>query len=95
MEDLGKIEAPEKAQYIRTIVAELERVHSHLLLLGLAGHFIGYNTVWMWAWKYRESVCDILDKMTGNRQSYAMFKVGGVRRDVLDEDIPWFKGHER
>ena len=91
MEDLGGIEAPERAQYIRTIVAELERVHSHLLWLGLAGHFIGYNTVWMWAWKYRESVCDILDKMTGNRQSYAMFKVGGVRRDVLDEDIPWFK----
>ena len=45
----------------------------------------------MWAWKYREIVCDILDKMTGNRQSYAMFKVGGVRRDVLDEDIPWFR----
>jgi NADH-quinone oxidoreductase subunit D len=91
MEDLAGIEAPERAQYIRTIVAELERVHSHLLWLGLAGHFIGYNTVWMWAWKYREAVCDILDKMTGNRQSYAMFKVGGVRRDVLDEDIPWFK----
>ena len=91
MEDLGAIEAPERAQYIRTIVAELERVHSHMLWLGLAGHFIGYNTVWMWAWKYRELVCDILDKLTGNRQSYAMFKVGGVRRDVLDEDIPWFK----
>ena len=91
MEDLAGIEAPERAQYIRTIVAELERVLSHLLWLGLAGHFIGYNTVWMWAWKYRELVCDILDKMTGNRQSYAMFKVGGVRRDVLDEDIPWFK----
>jgi len=91
MEDLGGIEAPERAQYIRTIVAELERIHSHLLWLGLAGHFIGYNTVWMWAWKYREIVCDILDKMTGNRQSYAMFKVGGVRRDVLDDDIPAFK----
>ena len=91
MEDLGGIEAPERAQYIRTIVCELERLHSHLLWLGLAGHFIGYNTVWMWAWKYREIVCDVLDKMTGNRQSYAMFKVGGVRRDVLEEDIPWFK----
>jgi NADH-quinone oxidoreductase subunit D len=43
----------------------------------------------MWAWKYREIVCDILDKITGNRQSYAMFKVGGVRRDILEEDIPW------
>ncbi len=91
MEDLGGIEAPERAQYIRTIICELERVHSHLLWLGLAGHFIGYNTVWMWAWKYREIVCDILDKITGNRQSYAMFKAGGVRRDILEEDIPWIR----
>ncbi|MCD6117214.1 nickel-dependent hydrogenase large subunit [bacterium] len=89
MEDLGCIEAPERAQYIRTVICELERIHSHLLWLGLAGHFIGYNTVWMWAWKYREIVCDIFDKITGNRQSYAMFKVGGVRRDINDDDIPW------
>jgi NADH-quinone oxidoreductase subunit D len=91
MEDLGGIEAPERAQYIRTIICELERIHSHLLWLGLAGHFIGYNTVWMWAWKYREIVCDLLDKITGNRQSYAMFKAGGVRRDILEEDIPWIR----
>jgi len=91
MEDLGGIEAPERAQYIRTVICELERIHSHLLWLGLAGHFIGYNTVWMWAWKYREIVCDICEKVTGNRQSYAMFKAGGVRRDILDEDIPWIR----
>ncbi len=91
MEDLGNIEAPERAQYIRTIICELERVHSHLLWLGLAGHFIGYNTVWMWVWKYREIVCDLLEKITGNRQSYAMFKVGGVRKDILDDDIPWIQ----
>lgn len=91
MEDLGGIEAPERTQYIRTIICELERVHSHLLWLGLAGHFIGYNTVWMWAWKYREIVCDLLDKITGNRQSYAMFKVGGVRKDILEEDMPWMR----
>ena len=88
-EDLGGIQAPERAQYIRMIICELERIHSHLLWLGLAGHFIGYNTVWMWSWKYREIVCDILEKISGNRQSYAMFKAGGVRRDILNEDIPW------
>jgi len=90
-EDIGGIEVPERAQYIRTIVCELERIHSHLLWLGLAGHFIGYNTVWMWCWKYREIVCDMLEKMTGNRQSYAMFKAGGVRRDVADEDVSWYR----
>ncbi len=88
MEDLAKIEVPERALYIRTIIAELERLHSHLLWLGLAGHFIGYNTVWMWSWKYREPVLDILEAITGNRQNYGMMKVGGVRRDIKEEDIP-------
>ncbi len=79
---------PEKALYIRTIIDELQRIHSHLLWLGLAGHFIGYNTIWMWAWKYREPVLDCFEMVTGNRNNYAMFKVGGVRRDIKDEDIP-------
>ena len=89
MEDISGIEVPERALYIRTIIAELERLHSHLLWLGLAGHFLGYNTVWMWAWKYREPVLDIFEVITGNRQSYAMMKAGGVRRDIDANDIPW------
>lgn len=88
LEDLAKVEVPERALYIRTVIAEFERIHSHLLWLGLAGHFIGYNTVWMWAWKYREPVLEIMEKITGNRNHYAMFKPGGIRRDIEDEDIP-------
>ena len=88
VEDIGQVEVPERALYIRTIIGELERIHSHLLWLGLAGHFLGYNTVWMWAWKYREPVLDILELISGNRQNYAMYKVGGVRRDINDRDIP-------
>jgi len=87
VEDLAKIEVPERALYIRTVIAELERIHSHLLWLGLAGHFIGYNTVWMWAWKYREPVLDMFEMISGNRNHYAMMKVGGVRRDIREEDI--------
>jgi len=45
----------------------------------------------MWAWKYREPVLDLFEMVTGNRNNYAMFKVGGVRRDILDEDIPILK----
>ena len=90
IEDVGGHEIPERAKYIRTFIGELERIHSHLLWLGLAGHFLGYNTVWMWAWKYREPVLDILELITGNRQNYAMFKVGGVRRDIVDKDIPHY-----
>ena len=88
IEDAGGIEVPDRALYIRTIVAELERLHSHMLWLGLAGHFLGYNTVWMWAWKYREIVCDLFEAITGSRQSFAMMKVGGVQRDIEDEYIP-------
>ena len=91
MEDLAKIEVPERALYIRTIIAELERLHSHLLWLGLAGHFIGYNTVWMWSWRYREPVLDCFEMITGNRQHYAMMKIGGVRRDIEEDDIPQIK----
>lgn len=91
MEDLAKVEVPERALYIRTIIAEMERIHSHLLWLGLAGHFIGYNTVWMWAWRYREPILDMFEMITGNRNHYAMMKIGGVRRDIEDEHIPILK----
>jgi len=91
VEDLAKIEVPERSLYIRTIIAELERIHSHLLWLGLAGHFIGYNTVWMWAWRYREPILDMFEMITGNRNHYAMMKIGGVRRDIKEEDIPVLK----
>jgi NADH-quinone oxidoreductase subunit D len=91
IEDLAQIQVPERAQYIRVIIDELQRIHSHLLWLGLAGHFLGYNTVWMWAWKYREPVLDIFERITGNRQNYGMNKIGGVRRDILPEDIPEIK----
>ena len=87
IEDAGDIEVPERALYIRSIVGELERVHSHLLWVGLAGHFLGFNTVWMWAWKAREPILELFEYLTGNRNHYAMMKPGGVRRDILDEMI--------
>ncbi|HOL21224.1 MAG TPA: nickel-dependent hydrogenase large subunit, partial [bacterium] len=88
VEDLLGIKVPERAKYIRSIIGELERLHSHLLWVGLAGHFLGYNTVFMWAWKYREPVLDMFEIITGNRNHYAMFKIGGVRRNIENEDIP-------
>ncbi len=87
MEEIADVEVPNRAKYIRSIIGELERLHSHLLWVGLAGHFLGYNTVWMWAWKYREPVLDLFEIISGNRNSYAMFKIGGVRRDIDSEKI--------
>ncbi|OGW81416.1 MAG: NADH:ubiquinone oxidoreductase [Omnitrophica bacterium RIFCSPLOWO2_12_FULL_44_17] len=88
VEDIILMEVPDRAKYIRTIIAEGERIHSHLLWLGLAGHFLGYNTVFMWAWKLREEILDVMEILSGNRNNYAMFTPGGVRRDIKAEDIP-------
>jgi NADH-quinone oxidoreductase subunit D len=88
VEDIVGVELPDRARYVRTIINELERIHSHLLWVGLGGHFIGYDTVFMWAWKYREPVLDILEEITGNRNNYGNVKVGGCREDIPDEIIP-------
>ncbi len=88
VEEICRIEITDRTKYIRSIIGELERIHSHLLWVGLAGHFLGYNTVFMWAWKYREPILDLFEMITGNRNSYAMFKVGGVRRDIEESKIP-------
>ncbi|KKK70932.1 hypothetical protein LCGC14_2919020, partial [marine sediment metagenome] len=85
VEEIAQVDVPERALYLRTIVNEMERLHSHLLWVGLAGHFLGYNTVFMWAWKYREPVMDLLEATTGSRVNYANCKIGGVRRDISDE----------
>lgn len=74
-----------RAEYIRTILLELERVHSHLLWLGVAGHLIGFDTVFMQAWRVRESIMWFGEKLTGNRKTYGMIVAGGVRRDITPE----------
>jgi Ni,Fe-hydrogenase III large subunit len=64
---------------------ELERVQSHLLWLGIAGHIIGFETVLMQAWRIREPVMWLCEKITGNRKLLGMNLVGGVRRDIPTE----------
>jgi membrane-bound hydrogenase subunit alpha len=88
VEEIAQVQVPDRARYVRTIINELERIHSHLLWVGLGGHFIGYDTVFMWAWKYREPVLDLLEEITGNRNNYGNVKVGGCREDIPDELVP-------
>jgi NADH-quinone oxidoreductase subunit D len=88
VENIAGVTPPERAQYIRVIINELERIHSHILWVGLAGHFIGYDTVFMWSWKYREPVLDLLEEITGNRNNYGNVKVGGCREDIPNELKP-------
>ena len=85
VEALAGVEVPKRALYIRALIGELERIHSHLLWLGIAGHEIGFMTLFMYAWKDREIVMDILEMLTGNRVNYGMNTLGGVRRDIAPE----------
>lgn len=88
VEMLGEIEVPERAKYIRTLVAELERIHSHLLWAGVGMELIGFRTLFMYIWREREHALDILEMISGNRQHYAMNTIGGVRRDIPKELVP-------
>ena len=85
VENINGIEVPKRGQYIRVITAELERLHSHFLWLGIACHIIGHDSMFMHIWDELELVMDLLEKMTGNRVNYAMVTVGGARRDIDDE----------
>ena len=87
VEELMKLEIPRRAQYLRLIVGELERIHSHYLWIGVAGHEIGFDTLFMYTWRDREMVQDLLELISGNRVNYAINCVGGVRRDITEKTI--------
>lgn len=77
--------SPPRADYIRVLVLELERIHSHYLWMGVAAHEVGFDTLFMYTWRDREVVMDLLEILTGNRVNYGMNIIGGVRRDIADE----------
>ncbi|MFZ0546912.1 MAG: nickel-dependent hydrogenase large subunit [Candidatus Promineifilaceae bacterium] len=85
VEQLAGVEVPPRAQAIRELVAELERIHSHLLWLGVAAHEAGFDTLFMYSWRDRETVMDILEGLTGNRVNYSANVLGGVKYDVNEE----------
>jgi ech hydrogenase subunit E len=82
VEQLAHVEAPPRAQAIRVLVAELERIHSHLLWIGVSAHEAGFDTLFMYSWRDRETVMDILEGLTGNRVNYSANLLGGVKCDV-------------
>jgi ech hydrogenase subunit E len=82
VEKLAGITAPPRAQAIRVLVAEMERIHSHLLWLGVAAHEAGFDTLFMYTWRDRETIMDLLEGLTGNRVNYSANVLGGVKFDV-------------
>ena len=85
VEKINGIEVPKRGDYIRVITAELERLHSHFLWLGIACHIIGHDSMFMHLWDERELIMDLLEKLSGNRVNYAMITIGGSRRDIDDD----------
>jgi Ni,Fe-hydrogenase III large subunit len=84
MEQLTNQTPPPRAQYIRVIMAELERLHSHVLWAGIAAKLMGFKTMFMTCFEIREKVMDVLQAISGNRVNYSMNRIGGVNRDIDD-----------
>jgi membrane-bound hydrogenase subunit alpha len=85
IEQAADIEVPARADYLRTIFAELERIHSHLLWAGVAALELGFDTLFYKTWEVREDLMDLLEYLTGNRVNYGVLQIGGMRRDITPD----------
>lgn len=85
VEKLAGVEVPPRANAIRQLMAELERIHSHMLWLGVAAHEGGFDTLFMYSWRDRETVMDLLEKISGNKVHYSANLLGGVKFDITPE----------
>jgi Ni,Fe-hydrogenase III large subunit len=92
VEQAAAIKPAPRAEFIRTILLEIERLHSHLLWVGLAGHILGFDTLFMQSFRIREPVMWIAEKITGNRKTYGLCVIGGVRWDITHELKAELKG---
>ena len=86
-ERIGKIEVPKRAQYLRVLVAELQRIASHCLWLGtwcldMGGALGGGATVFLYCFRERELILDLFEALTGARLLYGFHQVGGTRYDL-------------
>lgn len=85
IESLMKIEVPSRAKYLRVIWAELHRIHSHLLWMGLLADAFGFESLFMQLWRNREKVMDIMEETCGSRVIISGNTIGGTRRDISPE----------
>ena len=81
------VKIPERAEYLRTILHELSRVHSHMLWLGLLADAFGFESLFNHCWRVRETVLDLFEKNTGGRVIFSICKPGGMRKDISNENL--------
>lgn len=87
IENIMNIKVTERTDFLRTIWSELSRIHSHLLWLGLLADGLGFESLFMHSWKLREKILDIFSMTTGGRVIFSVCKVGGVHRDISEEQF--------
>ena len=87
VEKLACIEAPERAQWIRTMMCEVARISSHLLWLGVALMDAGAVSVFLWTFQYREDIYTIFDEVAGARLTVSHSRIGGVANDISDTGL--------
>jgi len=88
VERAAEIDVPERAQYLRVVHQELERICSHVLWAGVAAHEIGFDSVLFLTWQIREKALDLTEYLTGNRVTKGITMIGGVRRDITKDMYP-------
>lgn len=87
IETIMNIEIPDRANYLRVIWAELHRIHSHLLWLGLLADAFGFESLFMQTWRDREKIMDIMEETCGSRVIISGAVIGGTRRDISPENL--------
>ncbi len=92
VEKVMNVEVPERAKYLRTIWMEFSRVHSHLLWLGLTADAFGFESLFYECWRIREHVLDVMEATTGGRIIFSVNQIGGVHRDLNEDQIRFLKG---
>ena len=92
VEKAADIEVPERAEYLRVIQAEVERITSHVLWAGVAAHEIGFDTVLFLTWEMREKLMDLTEYLCGNRVTKGILTIGGIRRDITSDMVPKVTG---
>src|SRR4030042_1277794 len=92
VEKLAGIKVPERAEYLRVIIAELMRISSHFLGIGSLLNDMGaFFTPLMYMWREREKIVDLFEMVCGQRLLYNYMRIGGVSHDVPEEFLPALK----
>ena len=88
VEKLANLEVPERAEYIRVIMAELARIVNHIAVIGFMLNDLGaFFTPLLYAFRERERILDIFESVTGSRLMNNFFRFGGVKRDLTEENL--------